>query len=144
MDEQFNAPVVPPAPAPPISVTPESLQTSVDSGKNLIAALSYISLLVIIPLLVSKDNPFVKFHAKQGLSLLIFAQISWILSYLIGLVYAMVPFSVYMSIVGIYTPVRIGFGIVTFVFVVIGIRNVLNKRQDELPLIGGFAKMFTF
>ncbi len=39
---------------------------------RLIAALSYLGILVIIPLLfVEKDDPFVKFHARQGLVLLI-------------------------------------------------------------------------
>lgn len=39
---------------------------------RLIAALSYLGILVLIPLLfVGKDDPFVKFHARQGLVILL-------------------------------------------------------------------------
>lgn len=45
--------------------------TGVEKNK-LVAAMSYLGILVLIPLLfVSKDDPFVKFHAKQGLVILI-------------------------------------------------------------------------
>lgn len=45
--------------------------TGVEKNK-LVAALSYLGVLVIIPLLfVEKNDPFVKFHAKQGLVILI-------------------------------------------------------------------------
>jgi len=39
---------------------------------NLIAILSYFGLLFLIPMLVVKDDPFVQFHAKQGLVLFVF------------------------------------------------------------------------
>lgn len=38
---------------------------------KVIAALSYISVLVFIPLLTKKDSPFAQAHAKQGLVMLI-------------------------------------------------------------------------
>ncbi|MBI3256141.1 MAG: hypothetical protein HYZ63_04190 [Candidatus Andersenbacteria bacterium] len=39
---------------------------------HLVAALSYLGILVLIPLLfVRKNDPFVKFHAKQGLVILL-------------------------------------------------------------------------
>lgn len=38
---------------------------------KLVAALSYIWILFLIPLLVKKDSPFAQFHAKQGLVLVI-------------------------------------------------------------------------
>lgn len=42
----------------------------IDSN-NLMAALSYLGLLVLIPLLVARKDEFVLFHAKQGLVILI-------------------------------------------------------------------------
>jgi len=33
--------------------------------KDLTAILSYLGILFLVPLLVSKDNPFAQFHAKQ-------------------------------------------------------------------------------
>ena len=37
-----------------------------------VAALSYISILFLVPLLLKKDSPFAKAHAKQGLILFLF------------------------------------------------------------------------
>lgn len=46
--------------------------TKEDIQKNkYIAALSYLSILFLIPLLLKKDSPFAQFHAKQGLVLFI-------------------------------------------------------------------------
>lgn len=36
-----------------------------------VAALSYIGILFLVPLLVKKESPFAQFHAKQGLVLVI-------------------------------------------------------------------------
>ncbi len=44
--------------------------TGVEPNK-LMAALSYVGVLVLIPLLVSRKDPFVSFHAKQGLVIFI-------------------------------------------------------------------------
>ena len=41
------------------------------NDNTLMAALSYIGILVFIPLLLKKDSPFVQAHAKQGLVLFI-------------------------------------------------------------------------
>ena len=40
------------------------------SENMLFAALSYVGVLVLVPLLMRKDDPFVRFHAKQGLVVL--------------------------------------------------------------------------
>lgn len=39
--------------------------------QKLLAALSYLAVLVLVPLLTRRDDPFVLFHAKQGLVLLV-------------------------------------------------------------------------
>lgn len=41
------------------------------SERGLMAALSYVGVLVLVPLLLRRDNPFVVFHAKQGLVVLL-------------------------------------------------------------------------
>jgi uncharacterized membrane protein len=81
-----------------------------------LAILSYLSILCLIPLLMKKDSKFVKFHAKQGLVLLI------------GWIFVGVPF----------------FGkvlsLILTIFSVIGIINVLGEKYAELPLVGELAK----
>lgn len=97
-------------------------------GDNLIAILSYLGILFLIPLLVSKDNRFVQFHAKQGLVLfiveIIIALIAWI------------------PIIGwIGAPIL---WIICLVLSIIGIVNVVTGKQNPLPIIGKFAGKFKF
>ncbi len=95
-------------------------------GINAIAILSYLGLLVLVPLLVAKGDEFVQFHAKQGLTLLIAA--------IIGTFVGVVP------IIGwILSPFIMLF---FFVLAIMGIINVLKKERKELPVIGKYAKNF--
>ncbi|MCK4322545.1 hypothetical protein KAX08_08535 [candidate division WOR-3 bacterium] len=52
---------------------------AVEEGKS-IAWLSYLGILLLIPLLVKPDNPFCKHHAKQGLVMLLLWIGLWIIS----------------------------------------------------------------
>ncbi|MGM0439150.1 MAG: DUF4870 domain-containing protein [Patescibacteria group bacterium] len=87
-----------------------------EGNQNAIAIFSYLGIFLIIPFLVDKDNPFVNYHIKQGLVLLIFAiLVGWI-------------------------PV-IGW-IASLILAILGIVNVLNGEKKELPLIGKYASKF--
>lgn len=70
MPEEQTAPAQPAQPAP-------AAKTSDD---NLMGALSYISVLSIVMLLVKKDSDYVKFHAKQGVVLFAGEVIYWFVS----------------------------------------------------------------
>ena len=90
--------------------------------------LAYLSILVIVPLLAAKNDPFTKFHVKQGLVLLIIEVVVWFLS---GLIWQF--WEIFQLI-----------NLCVFVLAVIGIVNVVNHKQSELPLVGGLAKNFGF
>ncbi|HOV22004.1 MAG TPA: hypothetical protein P5150_06685 [Candidatus Ratteibacteria bacterium] len=95
----------------------------IDEGKGL-AWLSYLGLLLLIPLLVNKDNEYSKFHVKQGLVLLIcgiITRILWIIP-VIGWVVGMVV------------------GIFLLVLMIIGIVNALSEKTEPLPVIGKYAE----
>ena len=67
-------PVTPvaPAAAPTAPVEPKVTFDQKDVEENkFVAALSYLGILFLVPLLVKKDSPFAQFHAKQGLVLCI-------------------------------------------------------------------------
>lgn len=101
-------------------------QASQKQESDLIAILSYLGILFLIPLLVSKDKPFVQFHAKQGLVLFI-AEMA------IGLI-AWIP------ILGWITgPIL---WLICFVLSIIGIVNVLSGKQKKIPIIGQLADKF--
>ncbi len=93
-----------------------------DIEKNkTMAGLAY--LLFFLPLVVCPDSPFGRFHANQGLLLLILGAAGSIILTLI-------------TIIGwILMPI---FGIFVFVLFVIGLINGLNGKAKELPLIGKF------
>lgn len=79
------------------------------------ALLSYLGVLVIIPLIMKNDSEFVQFHVKQGLILLA----GWIIAWL--------PFGQII-------------GLIAFIFSVLGIINVLSGKQEKLPIVGELAE----
>lgn len=101
----------------------------IEEGKS-IAWLSYLLILLLIPLMIQRENPYTRFHIKQGLVLLI----TWIILYIIGLIFNFIPvlkILIWLCVWGI-----------TIYFMVIGIKNSLNGKLDKLPLIGNFADKF--
>ncbi len=85
--------------------------------------LCYLGILVLIPFLTdAKNDPFVKFHIKQGLVLLIVSVIAGAISW--------IPF------------IGLAIGIAVFVIFIIGIVNVVNNKQEPLPIIGQYADKF--
>lgn len=105
---------------------PQMLAPPQKEESNLIAILSYFSLLFLIPMLVVKDDPFVQFHAKQGLVLFIFEAAT----------------AIFMAI-----PIIGWFGapvlyIFWLILSIIGIINVVRNKKERLPLIGQLADRF--
>ncbi|MCB9811193.1 MAG: hypothetical protein H6779_03405 [Candidatus Nomurabacteria bacterium] len=89
---------------------------------TMMASLSYLGPLVLIPLLTNRDNPFVLFHIKQGLIIIA-----------IGLIAHF-----FFMIMWLY-PILTLIDIVLFIFSVIGILNSLQKKEAPLPFIGQLA-----
>jgi uncharacterized membrane protein len=79
------------------------------------AALSYLGVLVLIPLLLKRESSFAQFHAKQGLVILI----GWILSRL---------------------PFGFVFAIIAIILSILGLINALRGEKKKLPVIGEFAE----
>ena len=107
-----------------------------DNGK-ICAILSYLLIGVIwyfVDQEMQKDD-FAKFHAKQGLVLLIFS-IIWniLISFLFGMLFY-----------GIFNPlwwILHWLSYIPLIFVIIGILNAVNGNKNELPVIGKYASKF--
>jgi uncharacterized membrane protein len=98
-------------------------------GQNkLMGVLAYLGILIIIPFLVAKNDPFVKFHIKQGLLLVIVEVAVWLIGTSMWQLWTL------LSLVNL----------ATLVLSIIGIVNVIQGQQKELPLIGSLSKHFTF
>ena len=91
---------------------------------NPLNILCYFGILLIIPWMMAKDDEFVKFHVKQGLTLLI----AEIITAIIGVI----------PVIG-WTISTIAW-IVWLVLSIMGIINVLKGEEKPLPLIGKFAE----
>lgn len=101
----------------------------IEEGKS-IAWLSYVLILVLVPLLIQRENPYTRFHIKQGLVLLV----TWIILYIIGLIFNFIPVLRILIWIGVWG--------ITIYFVVLGIMNSVNGRLNKLPFIGDFADKF--
>ena len=95
----------------------------------LMGILSYLGPLVIISYLTSKDNPFVKFHIKQGLVLLCLEIVIYILSS--------------MFFWNLWALMQI-LNLAILVLSIIGIVNVVQKKEKMLPVVGGLSSYFKF
>lgn len=112
-------------PAPAAAETPKPAEMPQDNTV-LMSVLAYIGILVLVPYFTAKENPVVKFHIRQGLVLLVIELAMWFIG----------------SMLYILAPVLMLVNLATLVLSIIGIVNVLNKKQVELPLVGQFAKHF--
>ncbi len=91
---------------------------------TLMAVLAYVGPLVIVSYLTQKNNPFVKFHIKQGLVLLVIEVAMWVIGMIVWMLWPIIQIV----------------NIIVIVLSIMGILNVLGKKEKELPIIGSFSK----
>ncbi len=103
-------------------------QSNRADNSTLYGVLAYLGILIIIPFLMAKDNPKVKFHIKQGAVLVVIEIAVWILG---TVSWHLWPF---LSLVNLGT----------LILSIIGIVNVVQNKEKELPIVGQFSKHFTF
>ena len=103
-----------------------------DVEKNkAMGVLAYLSWLVLIPIFAAKDSKFARFHANQGLVLLIasaiFGVVRWILSeILFAISWRLYFVTIIISLLGL----------VFLALAIIGIVNAATGKAKELPVIG--------
>lgn len=95
--------------------TPANSQRS-----RVLAALSYLSVLFILPRFLCEDDAFARYHARQGLTLFIFGVICDAIGTATGFGWLLSLFRLYC----IYK----------------GMTNALNNRMEPLPYIGQFLE----
>ena len=96
-------------------------QKDIEENK-LVAVLSYIGILFLIPMFAKKESKFSQFHAKQGLVLFLLEVLALVLMPLFGL--------------------GILLNLAAFILSVIGVINVLGGKMVKIPLIGDWADKF--
>ena len=100
-------------------------------GKHIIAVLSYIWILVVVLFLIgSQKDPFVKYHMKQGLALLVFEAIGWVAGWVL----------IFIPIIGWF--IMWLWWLTSIILAIIGILHVLNGEEKPLPIVGGYGLGF--
>ena len=103
---------------------PGANRSSSNSNEIWMGILSYLGILALIPYFVKDQTPFVRAHAVRGINLLLLEIIVLVAT---G-VFSWVP--VLNDILSTLA------GLASFAFSLIGIINVANKEDKDLPLIG--------
>lgn len=96
-----------------------------ENGNKLLAAISYVWILCIVTILCAKDDAFARYHANQGLVLLIANIAVTVAGFVLG----------FIPIIGAVISWLLG--IVLFVFMILGIINAVKGEMKPLPFIGG-------
>ena len=94
---------------------------------TLMAILTYIGPLVIVSYLTAKDDPFVKFHIKQGLVLFTIEIIVWLLGMLMWQLWMI------LNVVNL----------IVILLSIVGIVRAAKGEEKMLPVIGHWSKYFT-
>ena len=124
MDNETPGAGAPPTGAPTPPPSPSGQNSNVG-----MAILAYLGILIVIPFLTeAHKDPFVKFHIKQGLVLLI--------TDVIASVIAAIPILGWIA-----SPI---IWLICVVLLIMGIVNAASGKEKELPIIGKFASHFNF
>jgi len=91
---------------------------------KVIAALGYIGILCLLPLLLKKNSPFAQHHGKQGLVLLIAWCLLWV-----------------GNIIPIIGQIVWAVGsVLLLILMILGIVNAWVGKMWEMPVLGEYAK----
>lgn len=119
------------------------------ASNKVVSALAYLGILFWLPLVACKNSKFGRFHANQGLLLLILSValgvVGGILNALIGLIFRS-ELTIFGYGTGVYEMNPVGTVLIAIVSLVIsiftlalflfGLINTLQGKAKELPLIG--------
>ena len=104
----------------------------IDDGK-ILAVLSYIGVLALIPYFFEKDNQYVKDHAKVGMNLFLIEVIVSVGLGIVASVCAVTIILIWLSLIIIIAEWL--FGIFSLIISVMGIINACNGEVKDLPII---------
>ncbi len=105
------------------NVNDPQVKKDIEENK-LIAAIGYIGILCLIPLLLKPKSQFAKFHGKQGLVLVI--------GELINMVIGVIPvIGWFLAMIG---------AVALLILSILGILKALNGEYWEMPYLSEYAK----
>jgi uncharacterized membrane protein len=107
------------------------------NDNKVLAVLAYIPILFWLPLVAGNGSRFGRFHANQGLILLIFSVALAIVNSIVGLILGWIPIlgAIISGLLGL------AIGIVELALILYGMINTGSGNAKELPVIGGLVKL---
>ena len=122
----------PPPPPPPYGGGPG---TGAPAGgdRTLMIVLSYLWILVLIPLITKKDDPEVQWHAKNGLGITIGEILAWIITWVVTM---FAPSAVGCVVSMLSCVVGLGF----FVLRVVAIIKGVGGQRFTVPVLSDLGK----
>lgn len=118
--------------------SPETNQSPrLESDTLVFAALSYLSILFVIPWVTKKDNAYVMFHVKQGITLFLAEVVVWFVLWLIeNFLTTIFSFGALTLISILYKLAWIFFAIVSLA----GVYFALKGNEKKLPGLYHFSR----
>lgn len=95
--------------------------------------LAYLGILVLVPIFAAKESPFARFHANQGLVLLIAEAAYGIAVAILSAIFLAISLRLWLVINTILGILWIAFA----VWAILGIVNAAKGEMKPLPIIGG-------
>lgn len=120
--------------------TAEFDSADIQSNK-VMAILSYICLLVLVPVFAAKDSKYARFHATQGFNIALIEVAAWILQAIIGAIIGGLAYSAFglaVTLSGFFSLVFSLINIACGILSIIGIVNAVQGTAKKLPVIGQF------
>jgi fumarate reductase subunit D len=115
---------------PPGGSPPGSGGDIVRDQDKIMLVLAYLGIFCLIPLLTVKDSEYVKWHAKQGLALLL-CWVGWVIA---GFILGFIPFLGWLlTCLG-----HLGF----LVLMIVAIVRAFEPTRWKIPLVSSLAERF--
>jgi uncharacterized membrane protein len=111
-----------------ISFDPKDVQNN-----KVMGILAYLGILVLVPIFAAKESPFARFHANQGLVLIIASIAYYIVLFIVTVLLALL--SPKLAFIGVLLYI---ISLVFLVLIIIGIINAAKGEAKELPIIGKY------
>ncbi len=101
-------------------------------GVGAVSLLAYWSILFFVPLVAYKDSKFARFHAGQGLNLLLLSVAYWIVTMILTAIFSAISIGLGVAIGSLLSIA----GLLIPVLMILGIVNVCKGQMKPLPVIG--------
>lgn len=122
--------------------TPDGFDPADIAKNKVVCALSYLGILFFLPLVICPESKFGRFHANQGLILLItnvgLSIAATIVNIILGLLFtALLPLKIIGTL--LTTLIAVAVGVASLGLFLYGLINTLEGKANRLPVIGKFT-----